>query len=181
MTAPLYDLVVAPVAADLLACLMTEMAKVPDPPASVCVRVGSRTDLLIAETYDECCAGLAWVRFADQYPSRDFPEPDGDVSPCGVARWALVFELGAARCAPVGDATSVPSCDAWTAAAVHHYADLAALRRTACCYENDHRGQRKILVNNGGPGATEGGCTIVTMQIIVSALACDPVCKGSVT
>lgn len=179
MTAPLYDMIVAPVVADLLACLAVEMGKTPVPPASVCVRVGSRVDLLLSEFYDECCSGLAWVRFAQQYPSRNFPDPDGDVSPCDVSRWAVVFELGAARCAPTGDVGSIPTCDDWTAVAVTHYADLAALRRTACCYAAAHRRERKVAVSEAVPQTTEGGCTSLTMQITISALACDPVCKES--
>jgi hypothetical protein len=177
MTSPLYDMLVAPVVADLLACLTIEMGKTPQPPASVCVRVGNRVDLLLSDTYDECCAGLAWVRLVRQYPSRSFPDPDEGVSPCDVARWAIVFELGVARCAPTGDLGTIPSCEDWTAAAVIHYADLAALRRTACCYATQYRGQRKIVVSEGVPQTTEGGCTSLTMQVTISALACDPVCK----
>jgi hypothetical protein len=179
MTAPLYDLLIAPVAADLLACLTTEMAKTPVPPAQVCIRVGDRADLLMSETYDECCAGTAWVRLARQYPSRNFPIPDTEAY-CDIARWALVFELGAARCAPTSDVMAIPSCDDWTATAVTHYADLAALRRTACCYAADNRRNRKVLVSEGTPQTTEGGCTSVIMQLTISALACDPVCTGSV-
>lgn len=177
MTSPLFDLVVAPVVADLLACLTVEMGKTPVPPASVCVRVGDRVDLLMSTTYDECCAGLAWVRLARQYPSRDFPNADGLASPCGVTRWALVFELGVARCAPTADADAIPSCEDWTGAAVTHYADLAALRRTACCYENSHRRERRVMVEDAVPQTTEGGCTSITMQVTISALACDPVCR----
>jgi len=179
MTTPLYDLVVAPVVADLLACLTVEMGKTPQPPASVCVRIGNRVDLLLSEIYDECCVGLAWVRLVRQYPSRSFPDPDETASPCSVSRWALVLELGVARCAPTGDAGTIPTCEDWTAAAVTHYADLAALRRTVCCYEKAHHPDRKVVISDAVPQTVEGGCTSVTMQVTISALACDPVCRES--
>jgi hypothetical protein len=179
--APVVDLMVAPVVADLLACLATEMAKVPKPPSQVCVRVGDRTDLLVSTGYDECCAGTAWVRLVEVYPSTNFPTADADPKPCGVLRWALVFELGAARCAAVPDETGVPSCDDWLALAVDHYADLAALRRTVCCYEQQVKYERKVVISDSQrPQTTEGGCTSVTMQITVSAAACDPVCRDGV-
>jgi hypothetical protein len=181
MTTPLVDMVVAPVAADLLACLMTEMARTPTPPAQVCIRVGDRVDLLLSETYDECCAGTAWVRFARQYPSTNFPDMDEGKSPCDAKRWALVFELGAAHCGPVAGPGEVPSCEAWTQVAVTHFAYLAALRRTACCYTNDHRRDRKVLVVEGTPQTTEGGCTSVTLQLMISALGCDLVCSDRST
>lgn len=179
MTTPLYDMMIAPVVADLLACLTTEMGKTPVPPAQVCVRVGDRVDLLLSETYDECCAGTAWVRLDRHYPSRNFPEPDEDASPCDVMRWALVIELGAARCGPTPDIGEVPSCEDWQEVAVTHYADLAALRRAACCYTNAVRRERKVMINDVPEQTSEGGCISSTMQLVISALACDPVCRES--
>lgn len=174
----LYDQVIAPVASDLLTCLTEEMAKTPTPPDSICLRVGDHVDLLISQTYDECCAGLAWVRWAGQYPSSqgNFPSIDVSASPCEVTRWALVFELGAARCAPVAGVEGVPTCDAWLAAGVEHFADLAALRRAICCYANANSYQR-VLVGEAEPQTTEGGCTSVTIRVTISASACDPVCR----
>jgi hypothetical protein len=180
MTTPLVDLMVAPVAADILACLTVEMSKTPVPPDQVCIRVGDRVDLMISQTYDECCAGLAWLRLVQVYPSQSFPDPDTGSAPCGVLRWALVFELGAARCAPVAE-SGVPTCEQWQAAAVTHFADMAALRRTVCCYEREVKPDRQVVVSSGQiPQTTEGGCTAVTMQITVSARPCDPVCRESV-
>lgn len=180
MTAPVYDMLIAPVAADLLACLTEEMGKTPQPPSQVCIRIGNRVDLLISQTYDECCAGTAWVRLVSQYPSRNFPDLDEGASACDVARWALIFELGVARCAPTPDIDSIPSCDEWMALAVTHYSDLAALRRTVCCYANDNRRDRKVVIAEGVPQTMEGGCISVTTQVTISALACDPVCRRTV-
>lgn len=178
MTTPIVDMMVAPVAADILACLAVEMAKTPKPPAQVCIRVGDRVDLLISTTYDECCSGTAWVRLVNMYPSDDFPDADRSVAPCSVQRWALVFELGAARCAPVAEDSDVPSCADWLEAAADQFADMAALRRTVCCYEQSVRRERMVIISEGlQPQTTEGGCMSVTMEIIVSANPCDPICR----
>jgi hypothetical protein len=172
----LLDPIIAPVAADLLACLATEVAKTPDPPASVCLRPGDRVDLLLSTTYDECCSGLAWVRWVNQYPSANFPDPDEVASPCGVTRWAVTFELGVARCAPTSDAQTVPSCDQWIANTLDTYNDLAAVRRALCCYATTVKYQRLVYVGTAQPQTAEGGCVSVTMQVIVSAQACDEGC-----
>lgn len=178
--APLQDEIISGVAVDLLGCLAAEMAKTPIPPASVCLRYGDSVSLLLSESYDECCAGLAWVRWSRIYPSgqSSFPDADGAVSPCGVARWALGFELGSARCGPTPGASDIPTCDEHVDVAIRMFDDLAAIRRAICCYENMHGRNSLILVSDGAPGTVEGGCVSVTMNIIVSARACDPVCRS---
>lgn len=178
MTSPTPDLVVAPIAADLVLCLAAELAKVPNPvstePRPVCLRPGDRVDLLIAQNRDECCEGLSWVRMVRIYPSgrQSFPAQDDSVSPCGVIRWAVVFELGAARCAPVAEPEVLPSCDEWTDATLNGYDDLAALRRAVCCYEREHP-DRLVLQDAGEPVTLEGGCTGVTTLVTISAPSCD--------
>jgi hypothetical protein len=181
MTAPLHDAVVAPVAADLLACLVVEMNKTTTPPASICLRSGTQVTAQLSETVDECCLGLAWVRFVRQYASgqSNFPDPDGMVSPCGVLRWALVFELGAARCAPMAPESTVPTCAEHVDAALVLFDDLAAIRRALCCYATANKPDRLVFVSDAVPGDAEGGCQSVSMQVTISARACDPVCVGS--
>lgn len=178
MTSPIPDPVVAPVAADLVVCLAAELAKVPNPPTAtprpVCLRPGDRVDLLVSQTQDECCEGLAWVRLVRMYPSgqQPFPAQDSRVTPCDVYRWALVFELGAVRCAPTPDADAIPTCDEWTDTTLNEYDDLAALRRVACCYQRQYS-DRLILQDAGEPITVEGGCTGVTLLVTIGVPACD--------
>lgn len=178
MTSPVSDTTVAPIAADLVLCLAAELAKVPNPvvhtPRPVCLRPGDRVDLLISQTQDECCEGLSWVRLARMYPSgqQQFPLQDGYVTPCDVLRWAVVFELGAVRCAPTAEAEDLPTCDEWTDTTLNEYDDLAALRRAVCCYQQQHT-DRLISQDAGEPITTEGGCTGVTLLVTIDAPSCD--------
>lgn len=182
MTSPISDPVVAPIAADLLLCLSIELAKVPNPvsanPRPVCLRPGDRVDLLISQTSDECCEGLSWVRMVQIYPSSrtTFPAPDGDVQWCDVLRWAVVFEIGAVRCAPTPDVGELASCEEWSDVTLNQYDDLAAIRRALCCY-GEQNTERLVSVGVGAPITVEGGCTGVTMLATISAPSCD--CVGS--
>ena len=172
------DPVIALIAVDLVSCLTTEMANVPNPvsndPRPVCLRPGSRVDLLISQSADECCLGLSWVRMVRMYPSYQgrFPAPDERVTPCDVGRWAVVFELGAVRCAPTSESTDLPTCEQWTDATLDQYDDLAAIRRAICCYQNMYP-NKLVYVGTAEPLTTEGGCSGITMQITIAAAACD--------
>lgn len=178
MTSPISDPVVAPIASNLVLCLTAESAKVPNPPSEtsrvVCLRPGDHVDLLMSSTEDECCAGLMWVRFVRMYPSAQgkFPAQDGRVTPCDVMRWAVVFELGAVRCSPVGTTEVLPTCDDWTDVTLNTYDDLAAIRRALCCYASSYT-DRLIMQGVAEPLTTEGGCTGVSMLVTISGPACD--------
>lgn len=178
MTSPISDPVVAPIAANLILCLTAEAAKVPTPPSEtpriVCLRPGDHVDLLMSSTEDECCQGLMWVRFVRMYPSAQgkFPAQDGRVTPCDVMRWAVVFELGAVRCSPVGTTDELPTCDDWTDVTLNTYDDLAAIRRALCCYATSFT-DRLIMQGIAEPLTTEGGCTGVSMLVTISGPSCD--------
>lgn len=172
------DSTVTPYAQALLECLRAEMAKVEHPPASVCWRVGSRVDLLVSETRDECCEGLAWVRVASVYPSRNFPAPDATPQNCGPLQWAVVLELGAARCAPTADPAVIPSCEQWTETTRRVLDDAAAIRRAATCCFPAEVPDRMFLVGSWTPLTVEGGCVGGTMTVTLAVPACDCV-EGS--
>lgn len=174
MTEPVEDPAVAPLVELMLACYAAEIKRVARPPASVCLRTGSQVDLLLsASGRDECCEGLAWVRLVDAFPSsQNWPQQDRLPQPRGPAMWAVVLELGAARCAPVADASSIPTCQAWTNTSLAVLDDLAAARRAVCCFATA-RSWRKLLVGNHQPLRTEGGCVGGTLQVTVQAPACD--------
>lgn len=170
------DPMIGPIAADLVACLIVEAAKVPDPPSAtrvVCLRPGDQIDLLLSQLEDECCAGLMWVRWDRAYPSsQSFPEPDRSPTPCDITRWAVSFELGAVRCAPVGDTDVLPTCDQWEAVTLGIYDDGAAIRRAMCCYQVSNE-YSLVSVDGGEPMTTEGGCVGVKYMITISANNCD--------
>lgn len=179
MTAPISDTLVTPIASELVVCLSTQMASLAVPPASTCLRWGDRVTLFTSTTYDECCAGLAWVRFIRMYPASvaEFPTAQTTSSKCGTVRWAVEFELGSARCAPVSGAETVPTCDDWINASVMMMDDMAAMRRAVCCFRAL---DSTVSVVDGevAAGTTEGGCVSAMMRVIVSARPCD--CQGMV-
>lgn len=173
MTSPVVDPVAQPILDALLLCLEEQVARVPDPPAAVCMRPGDRVDLLMAQGRDECCEGLAWVRLASIYPSSVFPAPDEAYVKCQLG-WAVVVELGVARCAPVGDETTLPTCDQWTTATNHTTADAAALRRTLLCFRQIEEFRHRLHVPGAWlPMTTEGGCVGGSMTVTVYAPMCD--------
>lgn len=173
MTAPIVDPVAQPILDALLLCLEEQVARVPNPPQAVCLRPGDRVSLLISQSFDECCAGLAWVRLAMIYPSSQFPEQDDSVVKCQLG-WAVVVELGVARCAPVGDENHLPSCDEWTTTVNDSTADAAALRRTLMCFRRLDDYRHTAVVPGAWESTTlEGGCVGGTMTLTVQAPMCD--------
>lgn len=165
------DPTVTPLAMGLLACYETEIGKVASPPASVCLRTGVSVDLLISTTGDECCDGLAWIRVAGVYPSATFPEQDAAPERCGPIQWAVVLELGAARCAPTTDARSIPTCEQWLAVSRAVLDDRAAMVRAICCWADGT--DLQWLAGMWQPLATEGGCVGGTMTVTVAAPYCE--------
>lgn len=165
------DPTITPQAMALLACYEIEMKKVADPPASVCLRTGEQVALLAAQNTDECCTGLAWVRVANVYPSANFPEPDSEPSNCGPIQWAVVLELGAARCAPTADAYNVPTCEQWLNVSKAVLDDRAAMVRAVCCWAADTTAP--YLLGQWLPWPTEGGCVGGTMTVTVAAPFCE--------
>lgn len=169
----IVDPVAQPVLDAVLGCLEVEVARVPSPPGAVCLRPGDRVDLLIAQNRDECCEGLAWVRLAQVYPSSEFPDQDVDYSKCQKG-WAVVVELGVARCAPVGDERTLPSCDEWVASVNDVTADAAALRRTVMRLRTLENFRHTMTITGAWePMTMEGGCVGGAMLLTVHASMCD--------
>lgn len=175
MTTPVVDETVAPLALALLECLRREMAKVPVPPAKVQIRPGDRVAALISTAEDECCAGLAWVRVGEVYPSQvGFPAYDAGPHKCGPGRLAVLLEVGAMRCAPVGDAAVLPTAEQWAAAALTVLDDRAAMRRAICCFMGLQANKGRLFsVGTSAPLPVEGACTGATDTVTVSVQPCD--------
>ncbi len=166
------DQSVTPVAENLLACLVAELATNADPPANASLRTGIQVELLLSTTRDECCEGVAWVRVVQIYPSENFPDQDTSYSRCGPAQWAATLEMGVARCAPTPDAEDIISTDEWNTLSRLVMDDAAAMRRALCCF-TDGDPDRMNLAGVWQPIAVEGACTGGTQQVTVAIGACD--------
>jgi len=169
------DLIATPAATALLACLTEQMNTLASPPARIQLRVGAETGPLIGPNVDECCAGLAWVRVADVYPSwNSFPGPDNDWLPCGPLAYAVVLEMGSAFCMPWSDSGDTfenldpPSTDDWQTAFGTLMQHQTLMRRAAaCCFAPTQR----RAVGGWSPLSVEGGCTGGTLTVTVSVMA----------
>lgn len=165
------DTLVFPLAATLLNCLCAALAANPDPPARCCLRVGDevRQDLSVYE--DECCDGLAYVKINRVYPSTDnFPEQDLTFLPCGPFAYGVDLEMGVFRCAPTSDASTLPTCAAWTAAARQVANDQQAMRAALCCLRENLEQGAPVVIGEWTPlgpsGNCVGGTQTVTVQVV---------------
>lgn len=169
------DPIGSPVALELLACFTAQLQQLPSPPANIQLRVGQETGPLIGPNVDECCAGLAWVRIANIYPSWDsFPAADNDWLPCGPLAYAVVLEMGVAFCMPWSDSedslesADPPSAADWATAFATQMVHQTLMRRTAaCCF----RPTQRRAVGEWSPLPVEGGCTGGKLLVTVSVPA----------
>ena len=170
------DPVVMPLAYEMLACLEEEIAKVLNPPARVGLRPGTVVDFLLSTTEDECCEGLAWVRPTLFYPSSSvFPLQDEQPPIPYVSSWAIVLELGAARCAPTPPETTIPTVAQWNDVVQAVMDDAAAFRRAICCFiaADPINRKKNVLPGQWQPLEVEGGCVGGTLTVTVRGPACD--------
>ena len=165
------DVTILPWANALLNCLCTAIATVPDPPEDCCLRTGEVVSLNVSLSADECCKGLAWVRVVSIFPSeQNFPDADAEPRNCPPQWFAVVLEMGVARCSPVGTAMQYPNCGDWTAYSQKVLHDAAAMRRAFCCL--DLSGSEKIL-GVWEPLPTEGGCGGGIQTVTIQVPNCD--------
>jgi hypothetical protein len=169
------DPIGTPVAKQLLVCLTEQLSQLPSPPKYVQLRVGQETGPLIGENIDECCAGLAWIRIANLYPSWDsFPAPDNTWLPCGPLAYAVVLEMGVAFCMPWSDSDDSfenrdpPNTTDWQTAFTTQMQHQTLMRRAAaCCFLPTQR----RAVGEWTPLPVEGGCTGGKLLVTVSVMA----------
>lgn len=169
------DPIGTPVAQQLLTCLTSQLSQLPRPPKYTQLRVGQETGPLIGANVDECCAGLAWVRIANIFPSWDnFPAADNTWLPCGPLAYAVVLEMGVAFCMPWSDSSDTfdnedpPSTADWATAAATQMQHQTLMRRAAaCCW----RPTQRRAVGEWSPLPVEGGCTGGKMLVTVSVPA----------
>ena len=176
MSVVLVDPMVLPVMTDMLAALENQAQCLKDPPALASLRPGDVIELLASQNNDECCAGLAWVRNVTIYPSTNFPDQDSEASNCGPLAWAVVLEVGIARCAPVPDVDDLPTSDDWANATGQVMADAAAIRRAVKLFKTLPDWEDSMwVVGAWTPLRTEGGCMGGAMQVTISMLDCDTI------
>jgi len=165
------DLLLLPVALELLDCLCTALNLQTNPPAICCLRAGDSVTADIGVNYDECCSGLAYVRPAGFYMTGTqdgpFPSPSTDMAlnACGVPAWGLRLEMGVMRCIKTDGQIS---CADWTAATVQQLADAKAMRAAVCCMEQAHD-PGDIALGAWAPVGPAGGCLgstwVVSVQV----------------
>ena len=163
---------ILPLAQSLLECLVEALAETAAPPRRASLRTGNQVELLLSTISDECCEGSAWVRVASFNPSAHFPDPDAVYERCAPIQWAVVLEMGVARCAPTPAANTIPSEDDWNTVAAAVLDDAAAMRRAVCCFA-DLDPARMYLAGQWVPLTVEGGCTGGTMPLTVAFGQCD--------
>lgn len=132
------DTIILPLANALLTCLETTATANPDTPAQFCLRAGGLVihDVDAQGSLDKvCCPGLGYVRIGRNYPSSiDFPAPDPRSDKClSLARVQELF-VGIVRCVPGMANPQGPTCEDWTAAAVHDANDIQAIWDAVCCW-----------------------------------------------
>lgn len=174
------DPLVMPLAREMLECYEQELLKVTAPPVYRQLRAGNVVAHLISTFQDECCQGLAWVRPAGFYPSSSvFPVQDAAPVRGGIKAWAVTLELGAVRCAPVGDEKNIPTGDDWDATVQAVMDDGAAMRRAICCFIDAVPGRStRVLPGIWQPIEVEGGCVGGIIPVTIQGPACDCVQAG---
>lgn len=134
------DTLILPLANALLDCLETTAGANPDPPAEFCLRAGTLVihDVDAQASADKvCCPGLGYVKIGRVYPSSvDFPSPDPRADRCLSLARALELTMGIVRCVPGIGSLGGPTCEDWTAAAVHEANDIQALFDAVCCWKD---------------------------------------------
>ena len=171
-------------AAMLLNCLCEAVQLRPEPPQHCCLRVGDQV-IHDADVFtDLCCEGLAYVTVGVIYPVVDsFPEKSivrqADQI-CSFPSWGVGLKAGILRCLPTGETLSMPTCEAWTQAALQNIYDAQSLASAACCFKqtwlSDERGMGlSIVIEDNATGSTQGGCIERAISITVQTTVC-PTC-----
>lgn len=111
MPAFVEDPIAWPTMVKLAACLCTTLEDRGLPGTCQCTPVPG--PLAVMESCGKCkgtgseaCGGQGWVRFVNEFPSRQFPQPDSTSANCDTPL-AYVLEVGVARCLPTGNSNSI--------------------------------------------------------------------------
>ena len=127
--------------------------------------------------WDDCCAGLLWVRLTRVFPT-GFPFPNVDINQAGGVRmWAGQFGVGISRCAQgtVGDSGASPSPETITSDTIQELADRAAMGHALLVdypAMSDFTAECPLRFVQWDAQGPEGGCVGGEWQVIVSIPVC---------
>lgn len=153
---------------NLQACFCAILAEtVGGAPADCCVTAGQP---IIAD----CCAGFAWIRLVRSYQTHAFPAHANVPTNCMLDQWAIVVEIGVARCAPAScDSIGNVCCEAQATANDILLSDFHAMRKLFSCGCTGISA-KEIVTGDWAPVGPEGGCLASKMTAtILSSGNCD--------
>lgn len=139
------DDVAWPTMIQLAACLCTTLEERGLPAPCQCTVVPGPMAVIEAcgacSSTGEKCGGQGWVRFVNEFPSRNFPNADNTGASCDTPM-AYVLEVGVSRCLPTGKVNSIsgytsPSMEAMVEATRLQMADKRAMiAAIKCCLDD---------------------------------------------
>lgn len=141
------------------------MGNNPSPPGICGIRTGTTGEPLGALIGDECCAGAAFVRVTNVYPSTSLPNPSVDPVRCALPL-AAQFELSIWRCAGMGTIQQPPTQAEWDAVNLALLDDRVSMMNAICCFIGQ-RDPGSVTVGAWAPVEVEGGCVGSQMTIDV--------------
>lgn len=153
---------------ELLDCLRTELQARPNVPAYIMLRAGREVTPLLSTVQDECCQGLAWVRFAGAELAQTINPVTGQKCFGQGRQYAL--EMGVVRCAPTPGAGSIPTEAQWSSLFFQLDSDYDAMEAALCClkefvYEQaDNVPLMAEYVPLGQDGNCIGGIMTITLE-----------------
>ena len=127
--------------------------------------------------YDECCAGLGWVRVGNTTPTDAFPEPTGVLKGCGCfpTGWVVELEVGLLRCYVPGGQETMATPEQQTDNFIRDTIALNVLKNTLCCFGAwlcKNHPARAWQINGITINGPRGNCIDRTANIIVGAPRC---------
>lgn len=136
-------------------------------PSQCCVTAG-------VPIVGDCCAGFAWVRLVNAWPTSAFPSHANVPTNCMLDSWALQIEVGVTRCAPQAcDQIGNVCCAAQAGASAIMMDDFKAMRKLFSC-QCTGISAKQIVVGNWTPYGPEGGCVGSKMlATILTSGNCD--------
>jgi hypothetical protein len=179
-----HDTMVMPILRAMKVCLQAQVGIWPNPPQLFQVRPGNAFAASADNAFDECCAGIAWVRGAVRFPTEDFPVQKTTVGDSEETDWAVQIEIGVDRCIPTqgddGVYGSVVTGTQWEAATQQEEDDGLMLRKAACClrdtftYTNGLKmGNRGMIIGVQTPLENQGPCGGIMLIVTIRVPACD--------
>lgn len=128
-----------------------------------------------------CCPGQGQltVHVVRAYPTTNFPAPDSERRACDFPYLAVIYGVQVWRCAPVGQGSHAPTCEALDRSALTTMVDILGVSSgIACCLAD--RGSAEAVIGFGyrwvlGDHETtevRGGCVGTSLQVTIGIPRC---------